>query len=161
MTYGIHVASNGNGEFYDRLGRVTPPKVSMNYTLPTTAARVGCFHPPCKKHPPAPVPITVATVDLDQSLIFYGGPGAKRDAIEAFLATSLAKHGVAKTYDDTVSKLALISCVDGGQARGAGQQRPGSCSARAALKGAGIETRREEQNRNRLSNNRMRPRDVP
>ena len=34
-------------------------------------------------------------------------------------------------------------------------------SARAALKGAGIETRREEQNRNRLSNNRMRPRDVP
>jgi hypothetical protein len=45
----------------------------------------------------------------------------------------------------------LVSCVDG---------RHG-CSARAALKAAGVETRREEQNRNRLLNNRMRAKDVP
>ena len=164
LTHGIHIASNGNGEFYDRLGRVAPLCVNVSYTLPPRISRAlesddslhrdDCFHPPCKHHAPEPIQITAATVDLDQSLIFYGGPGAKRQAIDAFLATAQSKHGVAKVFDDPVSKIALISCVNG-------MGRSGGCSSRAALKQAGIETRREEQNRNRLTNNRMRPRDVP
>ena len=150
QTHNMFVAANGNGENFDRLGRAVLADVSFNYTLPRLdlGDAVNCFHPPCKPPHHGPVLITVSTLDLDSSLIFFGGPGAKKDVIEAFIADGEAKHGVASVYRDDVVELQLLACV-----------RP-DCRARAALQTAGITTRREERTRNRLTNNRLRRRDV-
>jgi predicted amidohydrolase len=145
--HNMFVAANGNGQNFDRLGRPVPADVSFNYTLPQQGGgqpdEVECFHPPCKQPRDGRVLINVATLDLDSSLIFSGGPGPKKKIIEAFIADG-EKHGVASVYQDDVANLQLLACV-----------RPG-CHSRTALREAGLETRREERSRNRLSNNLLR-----
>jgi len=141
-----NLGASGNGQNFDRPGRAVLADAAFNFTLPPRrhrglrgAAPPGvadrCFHPPCKPPKHEPVPITVTTLDLDASLIFSGGPGggpgAKRAVIDAFLADGEAKHGVRSVYHDAMANLELLACV-----------RPG-CRSRAALREAGIETRRE------------------
>ena len=64
------------------------------------------------------------------------------------ITTARALTQFLPSVQDDIANIELLACVRL------------DCSSRAALKEAGIETRREERNRNRLSNNRLRAVDV-
>ena len=93
------------------------------------------------------VPVTVKTLDLDSTVIFTGGPSAKRDKWESFLAET---KDVEEVWSDELSKWSVLRAVS-----------PRGPTVRGALKAAGIETRREEATRNRLQNNQRRAHPTP
>lgn len=74
--HNINIASNGAGQFYNRLGEETTPEITFNFT------NFSSFN---KKSLPA-VPVNIKTVDLDSTVLFYGGPGEKRKELDAILA---------------------------------------------------------------------------
>ena len=120
------IASNGAGQFYDQLGR----------QMSTTARNVTV------KGYTKPVLLTTATLDLDSAVVFYGGPSAKQHKISDFLAMHTDDIAVAWTSD--VSKMHLLRATTPG------------FSVRTALRAARIETRQEEETRNRLVANQAR-----
>ena len=93
------------------------------------------------------VPVTVKTLDLDSTVVFSGGPSAKRDKWESFLAGT---KDVEEVWSDALSKWSVLRAVS-----------PRGPTVRGALKAAGIETRREEATRNRLQNNQLRAHPTP
>ena len=108
------------------------PDAQVNYTLSRGS------------EPTKEVTIFVKTLDLDSTIVFTGGPSTKKHKWEAFLGKEMGAIQVT-WKDDVVAEWSNIAAVDV-------QKR----SVRTALREAGIETRREEQIRNRKESNRLR-----
>ena len=163
--HNIYVAANGAGQFYDRIGRLSAPDDAWNYTLPPL--------------PPGSPPrlhgneilVTLKEIDLDETVVFYGGPSAKQQKFEKFLADTTRTGSVVEVYRDDVSKWSMLRRGHGMTTHAAtslgGMERQGrwgnagsGSTVREALRAAGIETRREESTRNRLTNNQLRTKRV-
>ena len=138
--HNINVAANGEGQFYDRIGRLSPADIIWNHTLvplpPGSQPRIHGNE----------VTVTIKQLDLDETVVFYGGPKAKQQKFESFLASATRTGSVVEVYRDDVSKWSVLR-------RG---HKTDADSVRELLRAAGIETRREESTRNRLTNNRLR-----
>jgi hypothetical protein len=161
--HNIHVAANGAGQFYDRIGRLSSPDDAWNYTLPPL--------PPGS--PPRihgdEVLVTLKEIDLDETVVFYGGPSAKQQKFEKFLTGATRTGSVVEVYRDDVSKWSMLrrghgtayaaANLDEMERQGHRSHDGSGGSVREALRAAGIETRREESTRNRLTNNLLRIKD--
>jgi hypothetical protein len=130
--YNMFISADGHGQFYDRTGVKLAPDAQVNYTLSRGS------------EPTKEVTIFVKTLDLDSTVVFTGGPSTKKHKWEAFLGKEMGAIQVT-WKDDVVAEWSNIAAVDV-------QKR----SVRTALREAGIETRREEQIRNRKESNRLR-----
>lgn len=131
--HNLFVASNGDGQFFDRLGQQVAPDVLFNFTLSGDGATGS-------------VPVAIRTLDLDSTVVFYGGPKSKHDRYTAFID---ADNGVVEQSNDPVSKWSVVRSVRRG------------VTVREALRAAGIESRREESTRNRRQVNELRARAQP
>ena len=130
--YNLFVSADGRGQFYDRVGAKLAPDAVANYTLSrgTDPTRV--------------VPIYVKSLDLDSTVVFTGGPSSKKKKWHAFLASRA--RSIKETWADyEVAEWSNIAAID-----------PEKLTVRDALRAARIETRREEQVRNRKESNRLR-----
>ena len=103
LTHNVFVASNGAGQFIDRLGHTQPPDHTFNFTCPSPACADNHGHPHTES-----IPIAIKTLDLDSAIVFTGGPGAKRQAWESFLADADEKYGVKEVWNDDIAKWSLL-----------------------------------------------------
>lgn len=148
--HNIYIASNGGGQFYDRLGSQQTPAIAFNHTLqhppaaPAAAAAGDTLH--AGHDHDRSIPIAVATLDLDSTVVFYGGPAQKRTKYDSFVSGAGANAGIVEAVKDEVSMWSVLKATRAGAAG----------SVRAALRAAAIETRREESTRNRIQNNVLR-----
>jgi hypothetical protein len=179
--HNMNLAANGAGQFYDRIGRVTPPDAAWNYTLPPLPHGRARLHG-------EDVLVTMKEIDLDETVVFYGGPKAKQEKYASFLAEATGSGAVTEVYRDNISHWSMLrrgggegarenaaAAEQGQEQQGQEQQGQqelrgsgvgaggagsgGGGSVREALRAAGIETRREESMRNRLRNNQLRLKD--
>ena len=103
LTHNVFVASNGAGQFVDRLGRNQPPDRAFNYTCPSSACADKHGYPHAEN-----IPIAIKTLDLDSTIVFTGGPGAKKQAWDNFLADAETKYGVKEIWSDDVANWSLL-----------------------------------------------------
>ena len=91
--HNIYIASNGGGQFYDRLGSAQTPAIAFNHTLqhPPAAPAGDALH--AGRDHDRSIPIAVATLDLDSTVVFYGGPAQKRTKYESFVSGAGANEG--------------------------------------------------------------------
>jgi len=121
-----------------------PPDHGFNFTCPASSCSDKHGHPHDEE-----IPVAIKTLDLDSTIVFTGGPGAKQEAWRSFLATAESKYGVSEVWSDDIAKWSLLEATAVAE---------GKSTVRAALRDAGIETRREESMRNRWTINQKRRR---
>ena len=52
--------------------------------------------------------VTLKEIDLDETVVFYGGPSAKQQKFEKFLADTTRTGSVVEVYRDDVSKWSML-----------------------------------------------------
>jgi predicted amidohydrolase len=157
MNHNYFIAANGLGQFYNQIGSRVPSEAvnvtlkadKVLYTTPSAGQDTGkglgrLLIDTDQSSPPSEIVLlTKASLDLDSVVIFYGGPSAKQNKIRDFLAANTGKITIEWTSEVSKCHLLRATTLSG-------------VSVRKLLREAGIETRQEEETRNRQVANQAR-----